>query len=130
MRMSDDCFLDAVAGVNVAVDDAKAERCSIYTFDMHHEVATFVMEKALTIGNQVLEVADLGRVNGGIVDLGYTASGECVPNVAGGGIGSADGIFCAARPLWFESRPSGGNTLSFAQESPLIISMTGKGSSS
>ncbi len=69
MRVADDFLGDGVAAVGIAVDVADAESLDVDVFELRVQVPLFLVEKGLAVGDQKLHVADLGAVDGGVVDL-------------------------------------------------------------
>ena len=121
MRVPDYGLLDAITPVSIAVDDAESEGRFRDSFDVSPQVPALIVKEAGAIRDEELQISNLGRIDGGIVNLGDTATRKRVPDVAGGGVGSSDCVFCAARPLRLKSGATRGNTFTFAQKSPLVL---------
>ncbi len=69
VRVADDLLGQRVAAVGIAVDVADAESFRINVFELRLQVALLFVEEGLAVGDQKLHVADLGAVDGGVVDL-------------------------------------------------------------
>lgn len=120
VRVSNHCLLDAVPPVRITVDYPESQGGFGDSFDVSCEITALIVKEASAVRDQELQIANLGRVNGRVIHLGYTAARKRVPDVAGGGVGSSDCVFCAARPLRLKSGAARGNTFTFAQKSPLV----------
>jgi hypothetical protein len=82
MRMADQRLGDGVDPVAGDVLNLEAERGFADAVDSRPRVAPFVVEKGLTVGDEELEIANLGSVDRRIVDLRQDAGGNGVPNPA------------------------------------------------
>ena len=63
------------------------------------------MEKALAVGDEILEVPELGPVYRRIIDFGDDAVPEGKPNPAGSCISSSHPILSSMRPFGLDARP-------------------------
>ena len=98
MRVGDDLLDDAIALPRVRVDQAVAEGVIVQVFQPGLQIALLLVEEALAVRDEVAEVPDLGRVDGGEVDLVEDAVREGEPHAAGGAVGRAHPLLAAARP--------------------------------
>jgi hypothetical protein len=98
MRVGDDLLDDAIAAVAGGAGDAHAERTIAERLEPGHVVAPLVVEERLAVGHEVLQVADLRAVDGGIVDLVQDAGGYGEPHRAAGRVRRADRVLRALRP--------------------------------
>ena len=98
MGITDDLLLNGVAAIGVGVSDLEAEARRLHAVEVRLHVAAFVMEEGLAVSDQVLNVADLRGVDGGVVDLGDDPIGHGVPDATGNRVGSSDSVFGASRP--------------------------------
>ena len=73
-------------------------------FEAGIEMAALVMEEALAVGHQVLEVANLRAVDGGIVDLVQHAGRDGEPDRTTGRVRRADRVLSALGPSWCDPR--------------------------
>ena len=76
----------------------------------NEKVALFFVRKSLAIRDEELHVADLGAIDGGVVDLIQDAVRAGEPRAAGGRVGGADGVLDARGPAGLEA----GRTKGFA----------------
>jgi hypothetical protein len=102
--------VNRVAALLLPLGDLESERCFRNAVNLTNEIPTLIVEEALTIGEQKLQVADLRRVNRRVIDLGYAAVVERVPDSTGGRIGSSDCDLGTPRPPRFNSRSAGSKT--------------------
>src|SRR5664279_1405354 len=98
VRVTDDLFFDGVSPLGIGVGDFEAQRRAAYAVQMCLHMATLVMEECLPVCHQVLNIADLRGVDGGVVNLGDHAIGDGVPDAAGHGVSGADCVLRSARP--------------------------------
>jgi hypothetical protein len=85
----------------------KSERSLGNAIYFAEEIPACIVEKGFAVRKEELKIAYLGRINGGVIDLGETSGIERVPHATGGGIRGANRDFCAVRPAGFDSRPTG-----------------------
>ena len=69
VRVADDLLGQRVAAIGIAVDVANPKSFRIDVFELRLQVALLLVEEGLAVGDQKLHVADLGAVDGGVVDL-------------------------------------------------------------
>src|SRR5262249_47171772 len=62
-------------------------------------------------GDEELHVADLGLVNGGMINLVEDTVRTGKPDSARGGVGGADGVLDTGRPAWRKARRTEGFAL-------------------
>jgi len=95
VRIADDFLGQLVAALGIGVDIANAEGFRVDVFEGGLEVAFFLVNEGLAVGNEELHVADLGAVDGGVIDLIQDAMAACKPDAAGGCVGGSHRIFDA-----------------------------------
>src|SRR5271166_2019491 len=113
VRIGDDLLDQPVASLRISVGDAKAQRVRRNVFERCMQVAALVMEEGLSVGDQKLEVADLRRVDGGMIDLVENSKRKREPNVARGRIGSPHRVLGTAGPSRLDTRTAGRGRRSF-----------------
>ena len=91
---------DAIAARPIGVDEPHPEGVLVDRLHAGLEVAALVMEEVLTVGHQVLQVADLRSIDGGVVDLVQDAGGDREPDAAASGVCRPDGVLGALGPSW------------------------------
>src|SRR5256886_5703387 len=104
MRVGDNLFANLVPCLAIVVGDAEPQRMVRQRIQTRYQVFSLVMKERVTIGNQVLQVAQLWPVDGGEVGFRDDAEGERVPKPAAGRISGADAVFGAAGPARFDAR--------------------------
>src|SRR5579872_1739511 len=65
-----------------------------------------VVEKTLAVGNQILQVSDLGPVYRRKIDFGYDAVPKRKPDSAGSCIGGSQPVLSPVGPSGLDARPS------------------------
>ncbi len=70
-------------------------------------IAALVVEKSFSVAYQVLQVANLRRIDGGVIALGDDAIGDRVPDSTGSRIRGTNRLFCASRPSRWNARSAG-----------------------
>src|SRR5215510_11291830 len=121
VRVAQDGFVDAVTTVTLGVDDIEAERRLGDAVDLAIEIPAFVVKERFTVGKQELQVTNLRRVDGWIVNLGYASVIECVPDSPRRRISGSHRHFCAAAPARFDAGTAGRKTLRNAIEHNYIF---------
>src|SRR6185369_7417468 len=104
MRVSQNRFVDAVTAFLLPIDDVESERGFRYAIDFAKEVPALVMEESFAIRYQELQITNLRRVDGWVINLRHAAVVERVPDVARGRIRRSDCELCTARPPGFNPR--------------------------
>lgn len=107
MGIADDLLLDGIAPLAVVIRDFDAKPGGPEAFHFGPHITAFVVEEALTIANQVLQVADLRRVDGGVITFCDDAVGQRVPQSTGGRVGGSNRVFGASRPARRNARSAG-----------------------
>ena len=105
MRIGDDLLFNLVAPIRVGVQDAIGERIGPGALHAGVKMALFFMEESLAIGDEILQVANLRAVKGGVIGFGDDAIPKSEPEAAGGGIGGPHAVLGSIRPsrcnAWF-----------------------------
>jgi len=70
VRIANDCFLQRVAAIAVAALHVEAQCCFRYALGRRAHAAALIVEERLTIANQKLNVANLRRIDGWIINFG------------------------------------------------------------
>src|SRR6185437_9766041 len=70
------------------------------------EVALLLVKEAGSIGNQVLQVAQLRPVHGWVIDFGDDAIPKRKPDLAGSRVCGSDSVFATMGPSGMNSRAS------------------------
>ena len=106
MRIGDNLLGDAVAPPGIDIGDAKTQRVGEQALmGVHH--TTFVAEEGFSVGDQILQIADLRPIDGRVVDLVQDALGDGKPDPAQSRVSSAHAFFVTARPARFDARTAG-----------------------
>ncbi len=98
MRVADDLLGQLVAPLGIAVHIAHPQRLRVDVLEGRLQVALLLVDERLPVRNQEFHVADLGSVNGGVVDLVEDAVRAGEPHPACGRVGGAHRIFYARGP--------------------------------
>ena len=69
MRVADDLLGQLVAALGIAVHVAHAQRLRVYVLEGRLQVALLLVDECLSIRDQEFHVANLGAVDGGVIDL-------------------------------------------------------------
>jgi hypothetical protein len=99
--ITNDVLGDGIAAVNVCVGAAIAEPVVGYALHLYGKIALLFMEESLSVGNEILEIAELRTIHGRVIGLSDNAIPDREPKMAGGGIcGTYAGFvaMCPARP--------------------------------
>jgi hypothetical protein len=70
------------------------------------EMALLLMEEAIPVREEELEIPELRPVDGRVVDLGDDPVPDGEPEPAGTGVGRADTVFCGMGPARRDPLPS------------------------
>src|SRR5438552_2992148 len=102
----DDLFDDAIAAARVAVDGAIGRNVVAHPLGARVEVALLLVEEVLAVRDQELEIAQLGTIDGGVVDLGKDALPESEPDPAIGRVGGTDAFLGPVGPARLDTGSS------------------------
>lgn len=108
--IADDLLDDAESPLGISVDDAEPEDARPEALLRGVQLA-LILEERLTIGDQVLEIADLRPVDRGVVDLVENPLRESEPDAAQGRIRSAHAVLVAAGPAGLDARSTPGRSV-------------------
>src|ERR1700737_4036765 len=103
MGIADDFLDDAIPAFGIRASDFETQGAAVEALGVGVEIRALVMEESFAVGDEKLEIAQLGTIDRGIVNLVQDAAGEGVPDPAGRRISGADGFFGAARPAGLHS---------------------------
>src|SRR5512143_990846 len=108
MRSGDNFLDDTVPVQPTMVRDLVGERVVRDAAGLGPEMPLFLMEKGFSIGNEVLEVADLRKVDGRVVYFGDRPVPQGEPYAARRGVGRTHAVFVPLRPAGLDTRFSEG----------------------
>src|SRR5208283_5249603 len=97
-----------VAAFRIGVGDLHAEGRASQTVHRRSHVAALVVEESFPVAYQVLQIADLRRVDGGVITFGDNPIGDRVPYSTGSRVGRPHRLLCASRPARWNARCAGG----------------------
>ncbi len=104
MRIGNDFLDDAIRLVDAGIGEPIPERVGREQLDLAFQVPALIVEECTAVADQILQVANLGPVDRGVVNFGNDAGGQREPDRARSGIGGADGVLVAARPTRLDAR--------------------------
>ena len=111
MGVGDELLCDGIASSEVVGDDADGEGFVIDVVEVVLEVALFFVEEGLFVGEEQLQVAGLGPIDGGVLALVERAVRSGEPDATGGSVGGRDCIFFAGGPTRVETGATEGRTI-------------------
>src|SRR5438128_7784583 len=98
-------FVDAVTAFLLPVNDIETKGRFRYAIDFTGEVSPLIVKESLAIRYQELQITNLRRIDGWVVNLGHATVVERVPDAARGRVSRSYRQFGAARPPWLNARP-------------------------
>ncbi len=98
VRRRDHLLHESVAAVGVLVGDSVGEAVAGVRLDRGEQVALLLVEEAMAVRDQQLQVARLWPVHARVVDLGDDAVPEREPRAARCAVRRADAVLAAVRP--------------------------------
>ena len=107
MRIGNDLLDNTETPMRIGADDPESERVPGQILVSAVEVP-FVAEEGRTIGDEILEIADLRPVDGGVIDLVEDSLGDREPDPARRRISSSDAVLVASGPAWLDAGLAGG----------------------
>src|SRR5574338_224145 len=99
-RVGNDLLDDAIALLRIAHDDPISKRIAVETGDLAFEVALFFVKERLPVGNEELQIANLGSIYRRVIDFVEDTMREREPHAARVRIGRADALLRTRRPAW------------------------------
>ena len=104
MGTRDDLFLDTVALLRIDARDPNSQGAVVDVLRRALQVSPLVVEERPAVGDEILEVADLGAIHGRVIHLVQHAARHREPHAARRGIGGAHGVLRAACPARRDAR--------------------------
>src|SRR5271166_4142603 len=104
MRIGNYLFYESVAIGALARGNTHTETMVIEVFGFAGHVTAYIVEKTFAVAHQELQVADLGQIDGGEINLVDDARRCGVPDAARSGIRGADDVLGATRPSRRDAR--------------------------
>ena len=104
MRIGDNVFRYPIAPCRLGVDEA-IQKCALFRIiNFVVEIPPFLVKEALTVGDEKLQIAGIGTIHIGIINLIDDAVAEREPDAATRMIGSANSFLGTARPARLDPR--------------------------
>ncbi len=113
MRIGDDFLDDAVAAVPIGIRKTIQERPFLWVLDEVVEITPFFVAKRLAIGDEKLNVARVGLIDVGVIDLVDDTVRNREPEAAARVISRSDSFLRAPRPARLQARRSEGDIRRF-----------------
>ena len=110
MGIGDDLFGDTEMHLGIDIGDTITERVRGQAFMGAVQLA-FIPEEGLPVSNEVLQVAYLRPINGGIIDLVHDALGNGKPDPAQSRVSGPDSVLVAACPSGSDPGTAGSRML-------------------
>src|SRR6185437_14972980 len=130
VRIADDVLRDGVTAIRARIRAAIAKHMIGDALHLDSQIALFLMEESLAVGNEILEIAKLRPVDGRVVDLRDDAVPDGEPKMTGRTVRCPYAGFVAVRPSGLDagfSKRFGSNDSLHPRTSPLPILKIGIG---